>query len=127
MLDKGIDGISAAIAGVAVEEENPKNTTVGFGGAPDRNGKVTLDACVMNHLGDCGSVVSVENIVNVARLARDVMEKTPHVMLAGKGAEEFAISEGYKKMDLLSERSKLDWQNWLENKEYKPEYLKIAL
>ncbi len=120
MLDKGVDGLSAAIAGVAVEEENPKNTTVGFGGAPDRNGKVTLDACVMNHLGDCGSVVSVENIVNVARLSRDVMEKTPHVMLAGKGAEEFAISEGYKKMDLLTERSKLDWQNWLENEEYKP-------
>ena len=56
----------------------------------------------MNHLGDCGSVVAVENIVNVARLAKDVMEKTPHVMLAGKGAEEFAISQGYEKRDLLT-------------------------
>ena len=84
LLDKGIDGLTAAVEGVAVEEENPKNTTVGFGGAPDRTGKVTLDACVMNHLGDCGAVVAVENIVNVARLAKDVMEKTPHVMLAGK-------------------------------------------
>ena len=120
MLEKGIDGLSAAIAGVAVEEENPKNTTVGFGGAPDRTGRVTLDACVMNHHGDCGSVVAVENIVNVARLAKDVMEKTPHVMLAGKGAEEFAISEGYQKTDLLTEKSKEDWKKWLENEEYKP-------
>tara|TARA_B100000989_G_scaffold10466_1_gene7093 strand:+ start:606 stop:1562 length:957 start_codon:yes stop_codon:yes gene_type:complete len=120
MLDKGIDGLSAAVSGVAIEEENPKNTTVGFGGAPDRSGRVTLDACVMNHLGDCGSVVAVENIVNVARLAKDVMEKTPHVMLAGKGAEEFAISQGYEKIDLLTEKSKEDWKKWLENEEYKP-------
>ena len=120
LLDKGIDGLTAAVEGVAVEEENPKNTTVGFGGAPDRTGKVTLDACVMNHLGDCGAVVAVENIVNVARLAKDVMEKTPHVMLAGKGAQDFAISEGYKKTDLLTEKSKEDWEKWLESEEYKP-------
>ena len=120
LLDKGVDGLTAAVKGVAVEEENPKNTTVGFGGAPDRTGKVTLDACVMNHLGDCGAVVAVENIVNVARLAKDVMEKTPHVMLAGKGAEDFAISEGYNQTDLLTEKSKKDWKKWLESEEYKP-------
>ena len=120
LLDKGVDGLNAAVEGVAVEEENPKNTTVGFGGAPDRTGKVTLDACVMNHLGDCGAVVAVENIVNVARLAKDVMEKTPHVMLAGKGAQDFAISEGYKQTDLLTEQSKKDWKKWLESEEYKP-------
>ena len=120
LLDKGIDGLTAAVEGVAVEEENPKNTTVGFGGAPDRTGKVTLDACVMNHLGDCGAVVAVENIVNVARLAKDVMEKTPHVMLAGNGAQDFAISEGYKQTDLLTEKSKEDWKKWLESEEYKP-------
>ena len=120
LLDKGIDGLTAAVEGVAVEEENPKNTTVGFGGAPDRTGKVTLDACVMNHLGDCGAVVAVENIVNVARLAKDVMEKTPHVMLAGKGAQDFAISEGYKQTDLLTEKSKEDWKKWLESEQYKP-------
>ena len=120
LLDNGTDALNAAVIGVAVEEENPKNTTVGYGGAPDRSGNVTLDACVMNHLGDCGSVVAVENIMNVARLAKDVMEKTPHVMLAGKGAEEFAISEGYKKIDLLTDTSKKDWEKWLENEEYKP-------
>lgn len=120
MLDKGEQALDAAVAGVAIEEENPKNTTVGYGGAPDRTGKVTLDACVMNHLGDCGSVVAVENIVNVARLAKDVMEKTPHVMLSGKGAEEFAISQGYKKTDLLTDQSKKEWEEWLKDQDYRP-------
>ena len=120
MLDKGEYALDAAVAGVAIEEENPKNTTVGYGGAPDRTGKVTLDACVMNHLGDCGSVVAVENIVNVARLAKDVMEKTPHVMLSGKGAEEFAISQGYKKTDLLTDQSKKEWEEWLKDQDYRP-------
>ena len=120
MLDKGEYALDAAIAGVAIEEENPKNTTVGYGGAPDRTGKVTLDACVMNHLGDCGSVVAVENIVNVAKLAKDVMEKTPHVMLSGKGAEEFAISQGYKKTDLLTDQSKKEWEEWLKDQDYRP-------
>ena len=120
MLDKGEHALDAAVAGVAIEEENPKNTTVGYGGAPDRTGKVTLDACVMNHLGDCGSVVAVENIVNVARLAKDVMEKTPHVMLSGKGAEESAISQGYKKTDLLTDKSKKEWEEWLKDQDYRP-------
>ena len=120
MLDKGEHALDAAVAGVAIEEENPKNTTVGYGGAPDRTGKVTLDACVMNHLGDCGSVVAVENIVNVARLAKDVMEKTPHVMLSGKGAEEFAISQGYKKTNLLTDQSKKEWEEWLKDQDYRP-------
>jgi N4-(beta-N-acetylglucosaminyl)-L-asparaginase len=120
MLDKGEHALDAAVAGVAIEEENPKNTTVGYGGAPDRTGKVTLDACVMNHLGDCGSVLAVENIVNVARLAKDVMEKTPHVMLSGKGAEEFAISQGYKKTDLLTDKSKKEWEEWLKDQDYRP-------
>ena len=120
MLDKGEHALDAAVAGVEIEEENPKNTTVGYGGAPDRTGKVTLDACVMNHLGDCGSVVAVENIVNVARLAKDVMEKTPHVMLSGKGAEEFAISQGYKKTDLLTDKSRKEWEEWLIDQDYRP-------
>ena len=120
MLDDGEYSLDAAVAGVAIEEENPKNTTVGYGGAPDRTGKVTLDACVMNHLGDCGSVVAVENIVNVARLAKDVMEKTPHVMLSGKGAQEFAISQGYIKTDLLTDKSKKEWEEWLKDQDYRP-------
>lgn len=119
-LSKGKSALDAAIEGVAVEEENIKNTTVGKGGAPDREGNVTLDACVMAPNGDCGAVVCVENITHVAALARKVMEDTPHVMLAGEGAEEFAYTHGFKKETLLTEASKKAWEEWLETSEYKP-------
>ena len=74
----------------------------------------------MDHNGNCGSVVAVENIVHVAALARDVMEKTPHVMLAGKGAESFAKSLGYKHTDLLTDESKKNWEEWTKESQYKP-------
>ncbi len=119
-LESGSDAISAAIKAAEIEELNSKNTTVGYGGAPDREGNVTLDASVMDHLGNCGSVVAVENIIHVAALARDVMEKTPHVMLAGKGAESFAKSLGYEHANLLTEQSKKNWEKWLKNSKYKP-------
>ncbi|WP_435412858.1 isoaspartyl peptidase/L-asparaginase family protein [Psychroserpens mesophilus] len=119
-LSKGIKALDAAIAGVSVEEKNLKNTTVGKGGAPDREGNVTLDACVMDSNGDCGSVVCVENITNVAELARRVMTETPHVMLAGLGAEEFAYRQGLEKDNLLTEASKKAWKEWLKSPEYKP-------
>lgn len=119
-LENGKNALDAAIEGVAVEEENIKNTTVGKGGAPDRDGNVTLDACVMNSEGDCGAVLCVENITNVAALAKKVMEDTPHVILAGKGAEEFAYSQGFKKDKLLTEASKKAWEDWKETAQYKP-------
>ena len=119
-LSKGAKALEAAIAGVEVEEENLKNTTVGKGGAPDREGNVTLDACVMDSNGDCGAVVFVENITNVAALARKVMENTPHVMLAGKGAEEFAYTQGFEKENLLTDKSKKAWEEWKKSSEYKP-------
>ena len=119
-LSKGVKALDAAIAGVAVEEENIKNTTVGKGGAPDREGNVTLDACVMDSNGDCGSVLYVENITNVAALAKKVMEDTPHVILAGDGAEEFAYSQGFKKEKLLTDASEIAWIEWKKSPEYKP-------
>jgi len=119
-LMKGTKALDAAIAGVTVEEENLKNTTVGKGGTPDREGNVTLDACVMDSNGDCGAVVCVENITQVAALAKKVMEDTPHVMLAGEGAEEFAYSQGFKKETLLTENSKQEWEEWKKSPEYKP-------
>jgi len=119
-LSKNSSALDAAIEGVAVEEENIKNTTVGKGGAPDRDGNVTLDACVMNSDGDCGAVLCVENITNVAALAKKVMEDTPHVMLAGKGAEEFAYTQGFKKEKLLTEASKKAWEKWKETSKYQP-------
>lgn len=119
-LSEGADALTAAIAGCEVEEENLKNTTVGKGGAPDREGNVTLDACVMNPQGDCGAVVCVSTITNVAALARKVMEETPHVMLASEGAEEFGYSQGFKKEKLLTEASKEAWLEWQKTSKYKP-------
>ncbi|AWH74230.1 glycosylasparaginase [Dokdonia sp. Dokd-P16] len=121
LLDGGSSALDAIIAGVAVEEENIENTTVGIGATPDREGNVTLDACVMNPEGDCGAVLAVENIVNVAALARKVMEETPHVILAGKGAEEFAYEQGFTKQKLLTEERKEAWKEWLKTSDYKPE------
>jgi len=119
-LSKGLNALDAAIAGVAVEEENLKNTTVGKGGAPDRQGQVTLDASIMDSQGNCGAVVYVKNITNVAALAKKVMTDTPHVMLAGEGAEEFAYAQGFEKENLLTEASKSAWQIWMKSPEYKP-------
>jgi|TARA_R110002012_G_scaffold273585_1_gene459589 N4-(beta-N-acetylglucosaminyl)-L-asparaginase len=119
-LDAGKAALDAVIEGVSVEEQNLKNTTVGKGGAPDREGNVTLDACVMAPDGDCGAVLAVSNTSHVAALARKVMEETPHVMLAGTGAEEFATQLGFETENLLTTDSKKAWQEWLKSPEYKP-------
>jgi len=120
-LNKGMDSLTSVVEGVSIEEANEKNSTVGKGAAPDRSGKVTLDGCVMNHQGDCGSVMAVENILHVALLARAVMEKTPHVYLAGKGAENFAYSQGFLKENLFTNQSKKKWEKWLKESQYSPE------
>jgi len=119
-LESGMNALDAAITGVAVEEENIKNTTVGKGGAPDREGNVTLDACVMDQHGNCGAVVCVENYTNVAAISKKVMLETPHVMLAAQGAEEFAAKQGFKKENLLTEESEKAYRAWLTTSEYKP-------
>lgn len=121
VLENGFSAIEAVVKGVAYEESNLLNTTVGKGGAPDRDGVVSLDACVMNHTGNCGAVLAVENITHVAALAKEVMEKTPHVILAGKGARQFALEQGYTPENLLTEQSKKAWKKWLKNGNYKPE------
>jgi N4-(beta-N-acetylglucosaminyl)-L-asparaginase len=119
-LESGKDALSSAIIGATVEEDNPKNSTVGYGGAPDREGTVTLDAAVMDYKGNCGSVLGVEKVVNVSSLARDVMEKTPHVILSGKGAQNFALQNGYKLKSLLTDESKKNWKEWKKKPVYNP-------
>ncbi|APG61432.1 isoaspartyl peptidase/L-asparaginase family protein [Christiangramia salexigens] len=120
MLSNGATALDAVEKGVMVEEANLKNTTVGNGGAPDRDGNVTLDACIMSPAGDAGAVVYLKEIEHPVSVARRVMEKTPHVMLAGEGALQFAIQEGFQKKNLLTEESEKAWKKWLEHKEYKP-------
>jgi len=119
-LEDGQSALDAAIAGVSIEEANIKNATVGKGGAPDREGRVTLDASVMAPDGNAGSVACVQTITHAAALAKKVMEETPHVMLAGVGAEEFAYQNGFKNENLLTAEAKEKYQEWLKEKNYKP-------
>jgi isoaspartyl peptidase/L-asparaginase-like protein (Ntn-hydrolase superfamily) len=120
MLSTGGSALDAVVAGVGVIEADPKNTTVGIGGAPDRDGRVTLDACVMAPDGRCGAVCALEHIVHPAQVARAVMERTPHAMLVGEGALEFALSQGFKKENLLTEESRLAWEKWKITAKYEP-------
>ena len=115
ILNSGGKAIDAVEAGVRVTESDPTGQSVGLGGRPDMSGEVTLDACIMNEKGDCGSVAYLKNIEHPITVARMVMERTPHVMLVGDGAKEFAISQGIPEIDLLTEQSKKDWENWMES------------
>lgn len=119
-LAAGGSALDAVVAGVGVIEADPENTTVGIGGAPDRDGRVTLDACVMAPDGRCGSVCALEHIVHPAQVARAVMEKTPHAMIVGDGALEFALSQGFKRENLLTEKSRLAWEKWKTTANYSP-------
>ncbi|MEJ1238614.1 N(4)-(beta-N-acetylglucosaminyl)-L-asparaginase [Chryseolinea sp. T2] len=112
--------LDAVEAGARVPEGDPNETSVGLGGLPDRDGKVTLDACIMDENGNCGSVAFVQGIVHPISVARAVMEKTPHVMLVGEGAERFAFANGFKKEKLLTPKSEQAWKEWLKTAKYKP-------
>lgn len=118
VLSGGGPALDAVEAGVRVVESDPAVTTVGYGGRPDRAGHVTLDACIMDERGDCGSVAFLEHIKNPISVARQVMEKTPHVMLVGEGALAFALANGFERENLLTPDSEAAWRAWLaENPE----------
>ncbi len=104
ILSKEGYSLDAVEAGVRVPEADPEIITVGYGGIPDSSGKVTLDACIMDEKGRAGSVACLENIVHPISVARQVMEKTPHVMLVGKGALNFALENGFKKKTCLLQK-----------------------
>tara|TARA_B100001250_G_scaffold388558_1_gene386903 strand:+ start:256 stop:1221 length:966 start_codon:yes stop_codon:yes gene_type:complete len=106
------NAMDAAEAGARDSEEDPLNTSVGLGGLPDEKGYVTLDSCVMDHTGNCGSVAFLQNIKHPVSVARKVMEETKHVMLVGEGARQFAISKGFQEIDLLTKDSKKAWEEW---------------
>src|ERR1700736_380190 len=113
ILKRGGDTLDAVIAAVTVVEDDPKDTSVGYGGLPNEEGEVELDASVMHGpTGRAGSVASVRRIKNVARLAKTVMERTNHVMLVGDGARRFGVAEGFEEMNLLTEQSRLAWLAW---------------
>ncbi|MDA9018153.1 N(4)-(beta-N-acetylglucosaminyl)-L-asparaginase [Saprospiraceae bacterium] len=112
-----LDGIEKGINNV---ENNPLDQSVGIGGRPDRSGTVTLDACIMDKEHRAGSVCYLKDIKNPISVARLVMEDTPHVILAGDGALQFALDKGFQKENLLTEKSKAEYVEWLKTAEYKP-------
>lgn len=120
VLSKNGRALDAVEAGVKIPEGDPTERSVGYGGRPDRDGKVTLDACIMDEFSNIGSVACLEHIKHPISVARAVMEKTPHVMLVGKGALQFALSQGFKKENLLVEESEKEWKEWLKTSQYKP-------
>ncbi|MCT4628974.1 N(4)-(beta-N-acetylglucosaminyl)-L-asparaginase [Winogradskyella sp.] len=120
ILQAGGTALDAVEQGCRVEEADINNSSVGKGGLPDRDGNVTLDACIMDKYGNCGSVVYLQNITHAVSVARKVMEDTPHVMLAGEGAKQFAMSKGFQPEDLLTEASKEAWEKWKIEAKYKP-------
>lgn len=120
ILSTGGRALDAVEQGVKVVEADPKEQSVGYGGRPDRDGIVTLDACIMDENANIGSVACLENIMHPISVARAVMEKTPHVMLVGQGALDFALSQGFKKENLLTPESEKEWRDWLKTAQYQP-------
>lgn len=120
ILHKGGRALDAVEAGVMIPEADPDDVSVGYGGYPDRDGKVTLDSCIMDEKGNCGAVMVIENIMHPIQVARLVMEKTPHVQLVGEGALQFALTEGFKQENLLTPSSEKAWREWLKTSKYDP-------
>ena len=112
ILSGGGRALDAVEAGVRVPEGDPAVQTVGYGGFPDRYGKVTLDACIMDEAGRCGSVAFLQNVKHPISVARRVMEETPHVMLVGEGARDFALAQGFPEEELLTPESAAAWEAW---------------
>lgn len=115
---KSLDAVEAG----AMYIENTINCCVGLGGYPDRDGIVTLDACIMDEKANCGSVAGLERIKHPIAVARKVMEKTPHVILVGQGAQQFALQNGFALQSAeLSEEAKDAYKKWLEKSQYQPQ------
>jgi len=115
-LSDGGNAMDAAEAGARHAESDEQNNSVGYGGLPDEKGNVTLDACVMDSNGNAGSVAFIQNIKHPVSVARKVMEETKHVMLVGEGARQFAVSNGFKEIDLLTAKSEKEWKKWLKER-----------
>ena len=112
VLIQGGRALDAVEKGVNVAELDPEVTTVGYGGYPDRDGFITLDACIMDEQGNCGSVTFLQHIKTPVSVARQVMEKTKHVMLSGEGALQFALANGFEKEELHTDFSRRSWEEW---------------
>jgi len=116
MMAAGADTLDAVIAGVNIVELDPNDTSVGYGGLPNEDGIVELDASVMHGpTRRAGSVAAIRDIKTPSKIAKLVMDQTTHVMLVGEGATRFAEAHGYKREDLLTEKSRTAWLVWKQS------------
>ena len=121
ILAAGGNALDAVEAGARWAETGQCNSTVGRCGYPDRDGFVTLDASIMKGDGSCGAVAALQDIDHPISVARKVMEKTPHVLLVGDGARQFAVAEGFEPRELRTPEAEKAWREWLKTAEYTPE------
>jgi L-asparaginase/N4-(beta-N-acetylglucosaminyl)-L-asparaginase len=112
ILAEGGYAMDAVEAGIRVAEADPTVTNVGYGALPDADGVITLDACVMDENSRCGAVAALENIRQPISVARRVMEQTPYILLAGQGAREFAVAQGFQRDNLLTPKARARWEEW---------------
>jgi N4-(beta-N-acetylglucosaminyl)-L-asparaginase len=120
ILGQGGHALDAVETGVQVPESDLKNHSVGKGGYPDRDGHVSLDASIMDADGNCGAVAALEYIEHPISVARRVMERTPHVLLVGEGALQFALEQGFSKENLLTPEAEQAWHAWQKTAHYQP-------
>lgn len=115
-MKEGADPLDAVIAGVNLVEADPNDTSVGFGGLPNEEGVVELDASVMHGpTHNAGAVAALQNFMHPSLIAKLVMERTDHVLLVGEGAGKFARAHGFKEQNLLTERARKTWLAWKES------------
>lgn len=119
-LQAGGSALDAVEAGARWAEADLCNASVGHCGNPDRDGVLTLDASIMDGEGRCGAVAAIEDILHPVSVARAVMEKTPHVLLVGEGAQQFAVQQGFEKTRLITPEAEQRWREWLKTSDYRP-------
>ncbi len=120
VLAGGGTALDAVEAGARWAEGDLCNATVGRCGNPDRDGYLTLDASIMDGDGRCGAVAALEDIAHPVSVARRVMEHSPHVLLVGQGAQQFALAQGFKREPLLTAQAERAWKDWLQTARYAP-------
>lgn len=121
VVGQGGSALDAVEAGARWAESELCNSTVGHCGNPDRDGVLTLDASIMDGDGRCGAVAALQDIAHPVSVARRVMEKTPHVLLVGDGAQQFAVEQGFEKKRLLTPEAEKAWREWLKTARYQPQ------
>ncbi|NOT07458.1 MAG: N(4)-(beta-N-acetylglucosaminyl)-L-asparaginase [Gemmatimonadales bacterium] len=117
LMQRGRDTLDAAVEGVKIVELDPADDSVGYGGLPNENGVVQLDAsCMHGPSKRAGAVAALEGIKTPSEVARLILRYTNHILLVGEGAKKFALSYGFKEEDLLTPASREKWLRWRANR-----------